>query len=380
MVSSELQILPVAGRRDMAAYIALPNRLYRGHRGFVAPLFRERSEALDEQRNPYFQHASARYWLALRDGRPVGRISAQIDRLSLEQRGDTTGHFGLLDAEDDPTVFEGLMAAAEDWLGSQGMTRCQGPFNLSINQACGLLIDGFDVAPMMMMDYAPPYGDLRLTEQGYAKAKDLLAYDCDLERAETIGQRLRARLDPEGRLNVRPIVLSRYRQELELILEIFNDAWSENWGFVPFTEAEMGHVAASMKPILSAEMVWIAELDGVPVAMLVGLPNLCEALEGLEGRLWPLGWLKLLWRLKVRGLRSARVVMMGLRRDYHGSPLGAALVPVMIESWRDSMRRRGYKRAELSWILEDNWRIRRVIEGIGGRISKTYRIYERALA
>ena len=378
MAPSALEILPVRDRRALARFIRLPERLYRGQAGFVAPLRLERRDALSRDKNPYFQHAKARYWLALRNGQAVGRISAQIDRLALERHG--VGHFGCLDAEDDRAVFQALTAAAESWLADEGVARCQGPYSLSINQQCGLLVEGFHEPPMMMMDFAPPYAGPRLAEQGYGKAKDLLAYDYDAASAPPAGAALLGRLTADGRVRLRPMNQARYRDELDVILDIFNDAWSENWGFVPFTEAEIRHVATEMRPILRPEMVWIAELGGEAVAMIVCLPNLAEAIAGLGGKLLPLGWLKLLWRLKVRGLRSGRVVMMGLRKVHHGSPVGAAIVLMLIESLRQSLNGLGYRRAELSWILEDNWRTRRVIEGIGGTLTKTYRIYEKALA
>ncbi|MEM7222912.1 MAG: dATP pyrophosphohydrolase [Pseudomonadota bacterium] len=374
-----LEIRAVHDRAEMARFIALPERLYDGQAGFVAPLRLERGDALSRAKNPYFEHAKAEYWLAWRDGRPVGRISAQIDELTQVRHGAGLGQFGCLDAEDDPAIFQALTGAAEAWLKDAGMTRCQGPFSLSINQQCGLLVEGYDEPPMMMMDFAPPYAAQRLAEQGYAKVMDLLAYDYTAEQPPPPGAEWLERLTADGRVVLRRLDKGRYRQELDVILDIFNDAWSENWGFVPFTEAEMSHIAAELKPILRPEMVWIAEIEGEAIAMIVCLPNLAEAFEGLSGKLLPFGWLKLLWRLKVKGLKSGRVVMMGLRKAHHGSPIGSAIVLMLIEELRESLIKIGYRRAEMSWILEDNWRMRAVIEGIGGRHSKTYRIYEKAL-
>ena len=376
---SPIRIEAVRGRRQLDRFIRLPGRLYAGHAGYVAPLLFERRAALSPA-NPYFQHAKAEYWLAWRGARLVGRISAQIDDLSLERYQDAAGHFGLLDAEDDPAVFVALIATAEDWLRARGMRRVRGPFNLSINEESGLLIEGFDTPAVMMMGYAPPYAGPRVEALGYAKAKDLIAYDYDATRAAAGARELLRRARGSKAVELRMVNMARYHQDLRVILDIFNDAWSENWGFVPFTEAEITRVAKEMRPLIRPEMVWIASIDGAPAAMIVCLPNLNEAIADLDGRLLPLGWLKLLWRLKVGGLRTSRVVMMGLRRAHRNTPLGSAVVLMMIESLRARMEAAGFHRAELSWVLEDNRAMRAMIEGIGGDPYKVYRIYEKALA
>ena len=376
-----LTVVEVADAGALDTFIRLPAELYRGHAGFVAPLMMERRESLSPGKNPYFAHATTRFWLAMRGGRAVGRISAQIDRLSLERYGATLGHFGLLDAEDDPATIEALATAAESWLRGQGMDRVRGPFNLSINEECGLLVDGFESRSMMMMGYAPPYLGRLLEGRGYAKAKDLLAYDYDIAEAKPIDPRgLLKRVTADGRVRVRPIDMKRYRADLSLILDVFNDAWSENWGFLPFTEAEIVHAATSMRPLIRADLVWIAEVDGEAAAMIVCLPNLNEAIADLDGRLLPFGWAKLLWRLKVSGVKSCRVPLFGVRKRYHRSALGAALILVQLEALRVSAAKAGFRHAELSWILEDNAAMRSVIETNGARVYKTYRIYEKSLS
>lgn len=374
-----LRLVEVANRKTLDRFIRLPNELYRNHPAYVAPLALERRDALSEKRNPYFRHARARLWLACRGERAAGRISAQVDDLSLARHGATLGHFGLLDAEDDPAVFALLTGAAESWLRAQGMDRIRGPFNLSINQECGLLIDGFDERSVMMMGFAPPYAGPRLEEQGYAKAKDLVAYDYGTAAKPIDPRGVLNRVMTEGRVQVRPLDMKHYRADLSLILEVFNDAWSENWGFVPFTEEEIVHAAASMKPLIRPDLVWIAEVDGEAAAMIVCLPNLNEAIAGLNGALLPFGWARLLWRIKVRGVRSCRVPLFGVRKRFHRTALGGTLVLLLLRTLRESALKAGFVHAELSWILEDNLAIRHVIEGIGGRAYKTYRIYEKAL-
>ncbi len=378
--SGAVRITAVEDACGLDAFIRFPVGLYRGHAGYAAPLADEQRKTLRRDRNPYFQHAEARYWFAHRDGRPVGRISAQIDRLYLDRYVDFTGHFGFLDAIDDRAVFAALTGAAEDWLRARGMRRCLGPFNPSINEECGLLVQGFDAPPMLLMPYAPPYASTRLAEQGYGKARDLIAYDYDLIAARPVARQRLLDQAAAGRARVRQFDMRRYDEEIHLILEIFNDAWSDNWGFVPMTAEEIATVAAAMRPLLRSELVWFAELDGKAVGMIAALPNLAEAIRDLDGRLLPFGWLKLLWRLKVAGVKSARVPLFGVRKALHRTPLGAALALIAIESLRVAITSLGFRRAELSWILEDNMPIRRMIESVGGRAYKTYRIYEKVLA
>ena len=341
----------------------------------------ERRDSLRFDKNAYFQHAEGQYWLAWRDGRPVGRISAQIDRLYLDKYQNATGHFGMLDAEDDPEVFRALLGTAEDWLRERGMERVLGPFNLSINEECGLLVDGFDAPPMLMMGFAPPYAAARVEEMGYHKAKDLMAYDYDVRSTPPIrGEAMLERTSEAHRVRVRPVDMARYQAELATIMDIFNDAWSENWGSVPFTEAEITHIANGMRPLIRPDLIWIAEVDEVPACMIVCLPNLYETIADLDGRLLPFGWAKLLWRLKVaRGPRTGRVLLMGIRTAWRRTLLGSALILMVLESLRRGLTKEGLERIELSWVLEDNLPMRRVIESIGGRICKTYRIFEKSL-
>ncbi len=376
-----LRVEPVRDRRALVRFLEMPKALYADDPNWVPPLLFERLHHLDVRKNPYFDHAEAAYWVACRDGRLVGRISAQADRAHLDLHDAATGHFGFLEAEDDPDVFRILLATAEDWLRQRNLTRALGPFSLSINDESGLLIEGFETPPYLMMGHARPYYAHRLEQQGYTKAKDLIAYAYDLstEPPATI----RAFVDKakaENDLRFRPMDKSRFGAELAMVVEIFNDAWSGNWGFLPFSEPEMRYLANNLKPLLRADDVAIAEIGGEPVAMAVSLPNVNEAIADLGGRLLPFGWAKLIWRLKVRGTKSARMPLMGVRRQYQGSPLTAALMIGVLDLIRVSHRARGTERSELSWILEDNRPTRRLIEKFGGRAYKTYRVYEKDLS
>jgi hypothetical protein len=379
--NAALRVEQVRDRRALVRFLEMPKALYADDPNWVPPLLFERLHHLDVRKNPYFDHAEAAYWVACRDGRLVGRISAQADRAHLDLHDAATGHFGFLEAEDDPDVFRILLATAEDWLRQRNLTRALGPFSLSINDESGLLIEGFETPPYLMMGHARPYYAHRLEQQGYTKAKDLIAYAYDLstEPPATI----RAFVDKakaENDLRFRPMDKSRFGAELAMVVEIFNDAWSGNWGFLPFSEPEMRYLANNLKPLLRADDVAIAEIGGEPVAMAVSLPNVNEAIADLGGRLLPFGWAKLIWRLKVAGTKTARLPLMGVRRQYQGTPLTAALMLGVIDLIRVSHRARGTEWSELSWILEDNRPTRRLIEKFGGRAYKTYRVYEKDLS
>jgi len=378
--SAGLRIQPVRSRHELDEFIRVPSRLYGAWKGFVAPLMMERRDALRPDRNPYFSHGEAQYWVARRESRTVGRISAQIDRLYLERHGAETGHFGFLDAEDDPQVFRALLGTAEQWLAERGMRRLLGPYSLSSNEESGLLVDGFESSSMLMMGFAPPYAGQQLAALGFRKAKDLVAYDLKVPPAPSpVAQRLISGLAGTDRVVLRRLDMARYDAELRTAIDIFNDAWAGNWGFVPFTEAEMRHAARSMRPLIRPDLVWFGELDRDVVCMAVCLPNLNEALAGLNGALLPFGWLKLLWRLKIAGVGTGRVLLMGLRQQHHRSAIGTALVYGVLEKLRIGLLKTGLRHVELSWVLEDNLPMRRIIESFGGTVYKTYRIYEKEI-
>jgi hypothetical protein len=380
-VATSLRIQPVEDRRALKQFLLMPAGLYANDRNWVQPLLFERLQHLDPKKNPYFEHAEVAYWLALRGDRPVGRISAQVDRLHLERHHDATGHFGFLEAADDDAVFAALFETAEGWLKSRGMRRATGPFSLSINDETGLLIDGFDTPPCLMMGHAPRYYGAKLEAQGYRKVRDLIAFDFDVTAPlPPPARRMLQRLSKGTGLSYRPIDMRRFDQEVQTIVDIFNDAWSDNWGFVPMTSAEVRYMGKNLKPIVIAEHAWIGEVAGEPAAMTVTLPNVNEAIADLHGRLLPFGWVKLLWRLKVRGLRTGRMPLMGVRKKYQGTPRGAALALGVIDAVSSWHAAHGVaKRAELSWVLEDNRPTRDIIELVGARPYKTYRVYEKTL-
>ena len=376
--SSALRIVPVSNKADLAEFIRLPAAVFKDDPQWISPLFLERKIHLSPKHNPYFQHAKSQSWLAWRGDVAVGRISAQVDQMHLAQHHDATGFFGMLDAEDNQETFAALMTTAEQWLAEQGMCRVRGPFNLSINEETGLLIDGFADPPVFMMSHALPYYREHIEQCGYHKAADTLAYLINPNFvAPPVMQRL-LKMASE-RVTVRTLDRSRFDEEIMLLRDIFNDAWSDNWGFVPFTEAEFKELGQNLKFLLHDEYIQIAEVDGEAAGFIIGMPNINEAIRDLKGKLFPFGWLKLIWRLKIKGPASGRVPLMGVRKKFQKTRLGPGLAFLIIDAVRNELHKRGAHRLELSWILEDNAGMRNIIESIGGTAYKRYRVYERDL-
>ena len=375
--SSPLRIVKVDTRKTLNDFIRLVWPLYQDDPAWVPPLILDRRMQLSPK-NPYFEHATFSSWVAYRNAKPVGRISAQVDRLHLEQHQDETGFFGMLESENNFETFQSLLTTAEDWLLEKGMRRIAGPYNLSINQELGLLVEGFDTPPVLMMGHALPYYAALLEENGYIKDKDLLAYIIDpaFEHPRSM-QAIMTRA--KKRVQTRFLRKSEFKEELKIIRDIFNDAWSQNWGFVPWTDPEFQHLGKDLKMLVDEDLVIIATVDDEPAAFIVGLPNVNEAIRDLNGKLLPFGWLKLLWRLKVKCPQTARVPLMGVRCQYHDTLLGAALAFSVIAGLQKGLIKRGIRQMELSWILEDNKGMRNIIEAITGRVYKTYRIYSKEL-
>jgi hypothetical protein len=373
-----IHIEKVADKRDLKAFIAFPSSLYRDDPNWIDPLFIEREEHLSKK-NPSVEHIEWQAFLAKKDGKVVGRITAQIDSLHRERYGQDTGHFGMIDAIDDPAVFEALFAAAEAWLKSKGANKITGPFSMNINQESGLLIEGFDTPPSALMTHGKPYYANYLEQQGYSQGIDLLAYwmkrtDLHFEPSLT---KLMAQM--RKKVSIRRLNRKKFAEEMQVLREIFNSGWQNNWGFVPFTEHEFATMGDQLKYLVPDDMIYIAEVDSVPCAFIVGLPNINEAIAGLEGRLFPFGWAKLLWRLKASGVRTARVPLMGVRHDFQFSRMGPIMALLLIEALRDPFAKRNIDALEMSWILESNTGMRTILERIGAVPYKRYRLFEKTL-
>lgn len=373
-----VDIIPADSKAELERFIRLPMRLSAADRSYVAPLMFERREALSRKINPFFQHADAQFWLARKDGRDVGRISAQIDHLARTDPAAPAGYFGMIAAEDDPEVFAALFKTAEDWLRGRGRVQALGPFNLSVNEEVGLLIDGFDTPPMLMMGHDQPFTATRIEALGYAKAKDVYAYISEtFVFSDRVEERLKRPL-PAGMV-LRQVRMNRFEEEVATLADIINDAWSENWGAAPITEAETKHLGESLRLILNPKWVWFIEIEGEAAAFIVLLPDLNDAIRDLKGSLLPFGWAKLLWRLKMQPIRRARVPLMGVRKRFSRDRRGILAPFVLIDAVRRHSVPQGLQACEYSWILEDNRAMRHILEGLSARIYKTYRIYAKRL-
>jgi hypothetical protein len=373
----EVTARPVASRHDIGVFIDVPWRIYVDDPMWVPPLRLERRFHFSRF-NPFFKHGEWQAWIAYRNNQPVGRISAQIDQLHRQRYGPETGHFGLFECIDDVEVAAVLVHAAEDWLTARHTRHVTGPFNLSINQECGVLVDGFDTPPMVMMPHSRRWYGRLLEEQGYQPVKDLLAYWVEVDfKVPRLMSALIAKFSDQVRL--RPLRRDKFGEEMEILRDIFNDAWSENWGFVPVTKAEFAELGTSLRLLVPDDCIQIAEVDGVPSAFMVALPNLNEIFAELDGSLFPFGWVKLS-RIKSRGaVRTGRIPLMGVRKQFHNTPLGMALAFMVIDAPKKLARAVGVEAVELSWVLEDNKPMRAVLDSLGCRQYKRYRIYGKTL-
>ena len=377
-----LTIQPVETAADRERFIDLPYRLYANDPNFVPPL---RSEALalisGIKGNPWFEHGRSQMWLAWRGSEIVGRISAQVDTLVLKHVGPTTGHWGLFECIDDVDVANLLLETAEDWLRGEGMTVAQGPFSISIWDEPGLLVEGFDTPPTVMMGHHLPYYVRHIEARGYAGIKDLHTWGLRIDRPfPEIVQRIVAASERNTKLKTRKVDKARFAEEAALILDILNDAWSTNWGFVPLTPAEVAFVGKKLKPIVFEDLIRIAEYDGVAVGFLIALPDINELTRDLGGRLFPFGWAKLLWRLRAPKVRRIRVPLMGIRKSLQGHRVASLMAFQMIEYIRrDAIVHYGATEGEIGWILDDNGPMRSIADAIESKVTRTYRVFERAL-
>lgn len=377
-----LRIERVEGYHDLGRFINVPWSIYTDDPHWVPPLKLERRLHFSRH-NPYFEHADWAAWIAYRGKHPVARISAQVDRLSLERHADDTGSFGLIEAENNHETFARLFETAERWLREQGMVRVRGPFNLSINDECGLLVDGFDSAPSIMMGHAPRYYSGHVEACGYEKAVDVFAYRMhpDFPLTESMKKIIdRSNRIRKGTFSIRSLRRNEIDREIEVLRDIFNEAWEQNWGFVPFTEAEFRELGTLLKSIVDVDFIKIGELDGEPISFIVCLPNINEFISDLNGRLLPFGWAKLLMRLKTSHPKSVRVPLMGIRKEFQGGLTGSGISLGMIHAIKDAVLRHDATEVEMGWILEHNKSMRSIIEAIGGVVAKRYRMYEKVLA
>lgn len=370
----ELEVRPVAGRRELKAFIKLPWRLYRNERQWVPPLLFERKRFLDRNRNPFFKHADVEFFLAWRAGRPVGRLTAHIDWHFNEFQQHDWGLFGFFECERDPEAAQALLAAAERWLRARGRDRMVGPMDFTTNDECGVLVDGYDLLPSLMTNWHHPYYPELIEGAGLVKAMDLYMWDLKVADRGSVHPaiwRVAAEVESRYGITARQMRKKHMEEEIGRFLEVYNAAWEHNWGFVPLTEEEVRHYAKDLKPFLDENWAFVAERDGEPVAAALTLPDYNEVLVHMGGRLFPLGWAKALW-YKPR-IDRVRVFALGVKREYQHTGVGAKLY----EMHYDAAERTAQKRGESGWILESNKAMNRAMERMGGKIVRTYRVYEK---
>jgi hypothetical protein len=375
--AAKIDLKPVRTSGDRHRFIEFPYQLYRGDTHWIAPLRMAQKDILNTKRHPFYKTSDVEMFLARRDGRVVGRIMAILNRAHNEFHNERAGFFGFFEVENDEQAAGALLGAARDWVLGRGAVVIRGPVNPSTNYECALLVEGFDLDPMVMMTYNPPYYAALLEGYGMKKAMDLYAYDiaADYFNHSNKLQRVAERLRKKSNIRVRTVNMKDFKNEVEIIRRVYNDAWSRNWGFVPMTEEEFDHLAKDLKQIVDPRVVLIAEqaFDGSApraVGFLLAVPDLNRALKKISGRLLPLGLLKLLWHS--RKISSIRVITMGGILEFQNLGMGSIFL--------DEIYRRGpaagFPTGEMSWVLENNVMMNRAAELIGGRRTKTYRIYE----
>lgn len=381
MASSPIRIEPVSTRRQLKDYILFPFRLYRKDPYWVPPLIGDRMKHFDPHHNPFFEHAEIKMFRALRDGKTVGTITAIDDQLHPQVWNESVGFFGEFEVIEDYEVARQLLDAARAWLAGRGRAVMRGPMNLNINDECGLLIDGYDGSPVVMMTYNPRYYQAFLERYGLAKAKDLYAFKLDISRYGRNLEHLPEQISRVARIakeryhvEFRKVDMKNLERDVELLKPIHREAWSKNWGALPLSDAEFDYLRAALQQVLDPDMSYLAFIDGQAVGVFIVLPDFCQVAKHLNGRLFPIGWAKFLWyKRKVTGFR---VLIMGVLEEHRLKGIDSLFY---MEGCKVAVRK-GYEWAEESWILEDNYKVIRGIEAMGGKRYRTYRIYDIATA
>ena len=365
----------VLDKKGLDQFIRLPWKVYREDPNWVPPLISEMKFILGDK-NPFFHHAESAYFLARRNGEIVGRIAAIVDRNHINLHNEQAGFFGFFECLPDIEIARDLLNAATAWLKERAIEIMRGPVNPSTNDECGFLLEGFDSPPMIMMTYTPAYYLDYMEKCGLVKAKDLFAYISVIKnvssapRLEKLASAIKARVPG---LVVRPANMKDFRKELEAVKDIYNSAWGHNWGFVPMTDEEIDSMAKRLKPLIVPELLIMAEVDGSPAGFFMAVPDYNQVLKRVNGRLGPLELVKFLWYS--RKISDIRVLTMGVKEEYRKKGIEGLLY---LESFKAAMRK-GYERAEMSWVLEDNAPMRKGCELMGGKLYKKYRIYEKVV-
>ena len=373
----DIRQTPMGG--DMRDFLGVVDGIYEGDASYIRPLDLDLKERLDPKKNPFFEHAEGTVFTAHQNGKCVGRITAQIDREHLERHKDETGFFGFLDTIDDAEVARALLAKAEGWLRQRGMKKARGPYSLSINEEAGCLVEGFDQPPVLLNPHHRSYQGGLIEQAGYTKEKDLLGWRYEVGDLNARVRKARDDIKAMPEVSSRPLSKKDLARDVTITLDIFNDAWSDNWGFVPATRKEAAKMQADLKLFLMPEITRIVTIDGEPAAVALALPNVNELIPDLHGKLFPFGIAKLLYRLKVQGAKSGRLLILGIKKKYRLQRKYAGLSLFLYAEMNDGGRRVGMTWGELGWTLEDNAAVNTGIRMMGAKKYKTYRVYSKEL-
>lgn len=377
-----LEIRPVETKKEWNQFIDFPWEIYKGNENWVPPLKIAVRDVLNVNKNPFFKHATMRMFLALRDSKTVGRIVAVVDDAHNKFHEEKTGFFGFFECIDDQEVANKLFDTAYRWIKDRGMATMRGPMSPSTNHECGLLVEGYNDPPQVMMTYNPQYYEKLFQNWGLTKSKDLFAYKvCSTESKFSERMMMHAeKLREKEAVTLRTINVKKFDEEVEKILEIYNDAWEKNWGFVPMGPDEFRHTAKEMKAIMDPALAMIVEKNNEMVAFGLAVPDVNQAIKKIpNGKLLPFGLFKLLWNLKGPGkkktINRCRIITLGIKQKYRNSGIG----PLLYVEYLKQGPGNGYPVGEASWILEDNIPMNRALEGMGAFKYKTYRVYDRAI-
>lgn len=364
---------------DLKDFLDVVDYIYRDDASFVRPLNMDLKQRLNPKKNPFFEHAEGTAFVAYRNGKCVGRCTAQVDREHLDRYRDDTGFFGFFDTIDDEDVARELLARAESWLRGKGMKKARGPFSLSINEEMGCLVEGFETPPYVLMPHHRPYQASLIEKAGYAKEKDVFAWSYTVGDLNARTKRAHEEIKALPEVTCRLMSLKDIERDVQIVVELFNDAWKDNWAFVPMTRNEVRKLAQDFRVLLEPELTRLVSIDGEPAAFAVAIPNLNEMVKDLNGRLFPLGLPKLLYRLKVQGPKSARLLLLGIRSKHRNVRKYAGLSAFLYAEMNEAGRKLGIPQGELSWTLEDNGAVNAGIRMMGAKVHKKYRVFSKPI-
>jgi hypothetical protein len=374
----EIRQTPMGG--DIKDFLNVVDTIYADDPRYIRPLDMDVGDRLNPKKNPFFEHGEGVVFTAYKNGKCVGRVTAHIDREHLDRYKDDTGFFGFLDTIDDEQVAKELLSRAEGWLRQRGMKRARGPLSLNMNEEIGCLVEGFEAPPVVMYPHHRPYQGGLIEKAGYHKVKDVYSWRYEVGEVNARVKKAREEILAMKEVVSRPFSKKDMDRDVKIALEVFNDAWNENWGYVPSTKKEADKMASDLKLFLIPEITRLVLIDGEPAAVALALPNINELIGDLHGKLFPFGIAKLLWRLKVQGAKSGRLLILGIKKKFRLQRKYAGLSLFLYAEMNDGGRKVGMTWGELGWTLEDNAAVNTGIRMMGAKKVKTYRIYDKDLA